>query len=122
MGLGTAVSWIAVALILTTVDPTNTSIAVFAIFYASMFLAITGVCSIVGFSMRVLILKKQLFLSREVAVSFRQAILFATLSIAGLFLQSRKLLTWWTAILLLLAITVFEIFFISTRTRRMEQD
>jgi hypothetical protein len=115
MGLGTAVSWTAVVLVLTTVDPDKTSAAVFAIFYASVFLAVTGTLSIAGFTARVLILKKQLFLSKEVAVSFRQAVLVAALAVGALVLQSRSLLTWWTAAILVAAMTVFEFFFISAR-------
>lgn len=117
MGLGTAVSWAAVVLILTSVDPNKTSAAVFAVFYAGVFLAVTGTLSIIGFTARVLILKKQLFLSREVAVSFRQALLTAAMVVGALFLQSRQLLTWWTAVLMVAAVTVFEFFFISARTR-----
>ncbi len=115
MGLGTAISLIAVMLILTMVNPEQTSIAVFAVFYASVFLAVTGALSIVGFTMRVIILKKQLFLSKEVAVSFRQAVLVAALVIGALLLQSHQLFSWWTALLMVLAMTVFEAFFISTR-------
>lgn len=118
MGMGTALAWSAVALILFGVDPTETSGAVFVIFYVSLFLAITGTLSVIGFLMRVLVLRKQYFISRQVAVSFRQAVLLAALTVGGLILQSRSLLHWWTAALLVAAMTVLEFFFISTKMRR----
>ena len=117
MGIGTLISFGAVLLILTMVNPEQTSMAVFAVFYASVFLAITGAVSIIGFTLRVLLLKKQLFLSKEVAVSFRQAVLVAALMIGVLLLQSHNLFSWWTGLLMMLAMSVFEAFFISTRTR-----
>ncbi len=118
MGIGTLISFGAVLLILTMVNPEQTSIAVFAVFYASVFLAVTGAVSIIGFTLRVLLLKKQLFLSKEVAVSFRQAVLVAALVIGALLLQSHNLFSWWTGLLMMLAMSVFEAFFISTRTER----
>ncbi len=118
MGVGTALAAAAVALILFGVDPTETSAAVFVIFYVSLFLAATGALSIVGFLLRVLVLRKQYFISRQVAVSFRQAVLLAALIVGALILQSRSLLHWWTAALMVAAMTVLEFFFISTAMRR----
>jgi hypothetical protein len=118
MGVGTALAWSAVALIVFGVNPTETSSAVFVIFYASLFLAVTGTLSVIGFLLRVLVLRKQYFISRQVAVSFRQAVLLASLTVGALVLQSKSLLSWWTAALMIAAMTVLEFFFISAKTRR----
>ena len=117
MGVGTALAWSAVGLIIGTVDPTQTQSVVFGAFYASLFLALTGTLSIIGFVLRVAFLRQQLVVSRHVAVSFRQAIMLALLIIVSLFLQSRSLLTWWNALLIVAAITMLEFFFISAKVR-----
>lgn len=117
MGVGTAIAWAAVGLIVGTVDPTDTQPVVFGVFYASLWLALTGTLSIIGFVLRVALLKKQLVVSRHVAVSFRQAVLLSLLVVVALFLQSRSLLTWWNALLIVAALTVLEFFFISAKVR-----
>ena len=118
MGFGTLLSWAAVGLIVTMVDPTETQAIVFGIFYASLFLALTGTFSIIGFASRVVVLKKYTFVSRQVGISFRQAIMLALLLVVALWLQGRSLLTWWNALLLVALLTVAESFFVTATTRK----
>ncbi len=117
MAVGTALAWTAVGLIVGTVDPTDTQPLVFGIFYASIFLALTGTLSVIGFLLRAALLRQQFVVSRHVAVSFRQAILLALLIVVALFLQSKSLLTWWNALLIVAALTVLEFFFISAKIK-----
>jgi hypothetical protein len=114
----TILAWTAVGLIVTTVDPEDTLPAVFGVFYASVFLAVAGTFSVIGFVLRLALLRKPQLVSRQVAVSFRQAILLATLVVAALALQSRELLTWWNALLVVAALTLLEFFFVSARVRQ----
>lgn len=115
MTAGTALSWIAVALVVATVDPNKAPMAVFAVFYASMFLALTGTFSVIGFLLRIGLLKQQLVVSRHVAISFRQSLLLATLLVIAMYLASKSLLNWWNALIIVAALTVFEFFFISAK-------
>jgi hypothetical protein len=118
MGLGTAVAWSAVGLIVTHVDPDEAQVAVFAILYLALFLALTGTLSIVGFLLRVSLLKKDLFISQQVLAAFRQAVLLSLLLVSMLVLKSRAMLTWWIALLAVAALTLLEFFFISARVKR----
>ncbi len=115
---GTALSWTAVGLIVTSVDPTDTQPVIFAIFYASLGLALVGTFSTVGFILRNRLLSRDSVMSRQVAVSFRQSVLLTVLVIAALIMQSRSLLTWLNAGLLVGTITLLEFFFISTKIKR----
>ncbi len=115
---GTALSWTAVGLIVTSVDPTDTQPVIFAIFYASLGLALVGTFSTVGFLLRHHLIARNAVLSRQVAVSFRQAVLLSFLAIAALILRSRSLLTWLNAGLLVGTMTLLEFFFISTKIKR----
>ncbi len=118
MGMGTALSWAAVALIVTSVDPFATQAVVLGAFYASLFLALTGTISLLGFTLRVVLLRGQLVVSRQVAVSFRQAVLLGLLVIIALVLKSWALLTWWNALLVVAALTLLEFFFISAKVKQ----
>lgn len=114
---GTALAWTAVYLIVTSVDPFKAPLAVFVVFYASLFLALTGAFSVIGFILRIALLRQQLVVSRHVAISFRQSLLLAALVSFALYLNSKELLTWWNALIIVAALTVLEFFFISTKIR-----
>lgn len=81
------------------------------------YLALTGTLSVIGFLLRAALLRQQFVVSRHVAVSFRQAVLLALLIVVALFLQSKSLLTWWNALLIVAALTVLEFFFISAKIK-----
>jgi len=115
MLMGTALSWGAIVLIMTMVDPTGTQPLIFAVFFASLFLALTGTFSVLGFISRIAVLGKGFHLSKQVAVSFRQAAILSLLVTVALFLQSRSLLNWWNAALIVALATVIESFFITTK-------
>ena len=118
MSLGTILSWGAVGLIMRTFYPTDIQSTVLIIFYISLFLALVGTFSLAGFILRIFLLKQQLLVSRHVAISFRQGILLALLLIVALILQSKSMLSWWSALLAVLALTILEFFFISTKIRK----
>jgi len=115
MLMGTALSCGAVVLIMTMVDPAGTQPLIFAVFFASLFLALTGTFSILGFISRIAVLGKGFHLSKQVAVSFRQAAILSLLVTLALFLQSKSMLTWWNATLAVALATVIESFFITTK-------
>ena len=117
MLMGTALSWSAVILIMTMVDPTGTQPIIFIVFFTSLFMALTGTFSVLGFVSRIALLGKAFRLSRQVAISFRQAVILALLVTLALFLQSRSMLTWWTAFLAVALATVLESFFISAKAK-----
>lgn len=118
MAAGTALAWCAVGLVVGTTDPSVAQAPVFAAFYVSLLLALTGTFSLVGFVLRIGLLKRQLVVSRHVAVSFRQAVLLALLVTVALFLRSQGMLTWWSALLIVIALTLLESFLISAQTGR----
>lgn len=115
MSVATVLSWTAVGVVVTMTDPTRTQTSVFIVLFASLFLALTGTLSLLGFLMRVWLLRKRYFVSREVLTSFRQAILLAVLLIAALVMQSRGILSWWNAVLMVAALTALEFFFVNGR-------
>jgi hypothetical protein len=112
MGLMTALLWGIFAFILYTIDPTVTNWLGFLLFYVSLFLALSGTATIIGFFIRFKALKHELIF-RAVQTAFRQSFLFAFLIVAVLFLLSQKLFTWLNLFLLIAFVTVFEFLLIS---------
>lgn len=112
MGIGTAIaaaSWVMVLLFL---DPQVSGTIGIILFFTSFFMVIFGISSIVGYLVR------RIFQRHEVAfklvgISFRQAVLIATLLTGCLFLQSKGYFTWWTSLLLLVFLSLLEAFFVA---------
>lgn len=116
MSICTLFCWLAWILVVNLIDPTETGVLGFGFFYSSLFLACLGTMSILGFWLRMKIFRDEI-VYKQVGTAFRQAVMFSILVVGSLFLQSKSLLTWWNIILFILALTVFEFFFLSYKKR-----
>lgn len=120
MSLATVISAASWLLVLIFLDPETSGIIGLTLFFLSFFLMIFGLVSIVGFVARRLLQRREESF-RLVAVSFRHAALLALLLTSSLFLQSQRVFTWWTAILLLIFLTLIEAFFAARETARVQK-
>jgi hypothetical protein len=102
---------------ITVIDPYQTNLLGFALFYASLFLTVMGVAAIIGFFIRFIVLRKHLA-GRAVTVSFRQAFLIAFLVIASLVLLAHKLFSWFNVLLLIIVFSTLEFFLISLSSEK----
>ncbi|PIY78796.1 MAG: hypothetical protein COY82_00570 [Parcubacteria group bacterium CG_4_10_14_0_8_um_filter_35_7] len=116
MTISTFFCWLAWGVVLFFIDPTQAGFIGLLFFYLSLFLALTGTISLIGFFLRTLILKNEIVF-RHVIISFRQAVFFSMVIVGSLFLESKDLFTWWNITFLVLFLTVLEFFFISQRRR-----
>ncbi len=114
MILATAIFCGALVIVLFSVDPYKADFFSLSLFYLSLFFSLTGIISITGSILRRFFVKDKV-LFRQVITSFRQAVLFSSLLIICLFLQSQRLLTWWNILFLIAALAVMELFAISRR-------
>lgn len=117
MSLATLVSWGAWNYVIWTINPEVTNWIGFALFYFSLFVALTGTAAIIGFIARFAGLKQELAF-RSVKEAFRQSFLFSALIIASLILLSRGLFTWLNLFLLVIALSILEFFLISYKNSR----
>ena len=117
MSLATLLSWIAFLVVIFSVNPFETVILGFVLFYTSLFFAITGTLSLIGFLIRYFINKNQ-FITQQVVISFRQAILFSILIITGLYLQSYNLVAWWNLLILIIILMFVEITFLAINKKQ----
>lgn len=99
------------------ISPESSGWIGFLSFYLSLFLALTGTASLIGFLARTIFVKKEA-LFKYMGVSLRQAILFSLLVTFALLLQGNRLFKLWNVILLILGLTLLEFFFL-TRTSKV---
>lgn len=117
MAGGTAIaaaSWVMVVLFL---DPGSTGLIGLLLFFASFWLIMFGLASIAGYVVRRIFQRREASF-RLVAISFRQAILVAVLLTGSLFLQSQQLFNWWTALSLIVFLSLVEAFFVARAESR----
>ena len=112
MTLATLVCWSAWAYILWIINPEVTNWIGFLLFYLSLFLALTGTATLIGFVIRFMALKQELAF-RSVKEAFRQSFLFSALIIVSLFLVTKDLFTWLNLFFLIIGLSVLEFFLIS---------
>jgi hypothetical protein len=95
MLLGTLVAWGGFAYVLLMVDPFESGLPGLLLFYVTLFASCVGLFSLCGLLYRVLYLRRNEIVIREVKVAFRHAILFAFVTVASLALSAGNLFTWW---------------------------
>ncbi|MBI2484208.1 hypothetical protein HYV71_03435 [Candidatus Uhrbacteria bacterium] len=117
LSAGTLISWGAWYTVLVNVNPFQAGPFGFLLFYGSLTCALTGTFSLLGFLMRLAMMRDEL-LFQKVAISFRQGIFFAVLLDGILLLQGQRLLTWYNLLLLIIGLSVAELFLISRKPAR----
>lgn len=112
MIIATIICWGAWGYTLFSIDPGITNWIGFLLFYVSLFLALVGTSTIIGFIARFIAMKKELAF-RLVKEAFRQSFLFAILITVSLVLSSQGLFTWLNLFFLVIGLTVLEFFLLS---------
>lgn len=110
MGLCTllcAGAWISV---LGNVDPTDTDMVGFGVFYLTIFFALASFFSLMGFLLRRRIFEDKIEF-RQVEIAFRQGVLLALIFVGLLFLQGQGMLNLYSAFTFVLVAVVVEFYF-----------
>lgn len=115
MLLATILAWLGFFIIINSFDPYQGTLTVFLMFYFTLFLSVLGSLSLLGFWLRTLWNRKRGIARLMVMDSFRQAVIFSTVLLVALFLQSLRLLTWWNTLLLIILATTIEFVFLVFR-------
>ncbi len=113
MGLLTLICWLAWIFVLFFINPDETGLIGFILFYFSLFLAILGSVAIIGFVIRARLKKGPVF--KQVENAFRQGIWLSIFLIGILLLKSLGLLEWWNGLVLFFFLVFLEFFFLSSR-------
>lgn len=116
MSLMTAGCWAGWVAILGMIDPLDTGWIGFLLFYSSLGLSLAGSFTMAGLTARSALHKRDP-ISRHVPVSFRQGMLFSSMFVCGLLLQSRGLLAWWNLLTLFAVAMAIEFLMVSWGSR-----
>ncbi len=108
----TLFSFVALFGVVTYIDPDKSGLPGKAVFYAVLLFFLSGF-----FNLFLLWIRKKM-LGKESAVvniglSFRQGFLLAVLAVGILILQGMRMLVWWDGLLLVVAIFLAELYFLS---------
>jgi len=114
MTIATFVVWAAWAIVLFRIDPKLAGAPALFFFYLTLSVALVGTLTILGTSVRRLTRRHDI-VSRQVAVAFRQSILFSVLMISSLLLLSQSYLNIWTILLVVSLLSIVEMIFLSSR-------
>ncbi len=121
MTITTILCWGGWLLVLFFVNPYEASWIIFLFFYSSLFLALSGLFSIMGFIVRFIFIKNQ-FAYQQAGRAWRQGLLLAATIVVVLFLASQKLLVWWNLCLLFFLVFAIEYFFTVTGHKIDDED
>jgi hypothetical protein len=108
----TLFSLVAWGLVVYYIDPDKTGILGQALFFASLFLALSGLLILFSTWVRRKINGPELALA-QLGMSFRQGILLALLVIILLIFQKLRILIWWDGLLVAGGIFLIELYFLS---------
>jgi hypothetical protein len=113
----TVTCWFIWIFIVLTVNPEITNWIGFSLFYFSLFLAIAGTASIVGFVFRFIIFREEL-IYRLVKIAWRQSFLFSLLIMVSLMLLAHNLFSWLNMLLLVIGLSTLEFFLLSWQKQK----
>jgi hypothetical protein len=110
----TVLSWGGWLAVLFFIDPEATGQTGFFLFYLSIFFALTGTFSLIGFFARYLF-TRQFPQFEKLQIAFRQALFFGIIFTSYLYMQANHLLTWLNALVLVFVVTILEFLIISLK-------
>jgi len=90
------------------------------LFHLSLFLALTGLLTILNFYLR-LLLKIGPVYAYHLNIALRQGALLSIMVIIMLIFQSLRVLTWWDGLLLLIIISLIELFFAGKESKKEKE-
>ncbi len=108
MSLGTCFCWVAWAFVILNIAPADAGTTGMLFFYSSLFLAIVGTFSVLGFVIRQKLIKNEDAVMRHARHTFRQSIFIGLLAVITLYLLASDLFAWWNFVLLVLLFLALE--------------
>ncbi len=118
--IGTALSWGTWVVVLWQINPESSRGIAPTLFFSSLWLAILGTATIIGFLARHLF-ERQTIPYRQMAVAARQAVNLSTLTVVFLGLQAGSLLSVWTGGLAFVVAVGIEAFFQAGQARHQSE-
>lgn len=107
-----ALSWIAWIVVINKLNPYESTGLALAFFFLSLFVALACTFGVAGFYFRVWLQRNEVYYN-HINISFRQGFLLALIAIGCLAFQLMRILTWWSGLLFISAVTLVELYFMA---------
>jgi len=112
------ISWV---LIIVYINPNKTNLIGLSLFYLSLFFCLTGLFALIGFYVRKKIFTKNEAEFSKIEITFRQGVFLSLIFVGVLFLQSFRTLHWWNALIFVIVIIFFELYFLGKNNANREK-
>jgi hypothetical protein len=116
IGAAGVISWIAWFVVINKLDPMASTGLALALFYISLFFALTCTFTVIGFYFRLWFNRNEIYYN-HINVSLRQALLLTMISLGCLTFQLLGVLTWWSGLLFIAAVTLIEFYFLARQEK-----
>ena len=110
--IATALGWTSWVFVLNKLSPFLSGYLALSLFYASLFIALTGTFSILNYYLRMALDKKRSPFE-HLNSALRQGSLLSLMACVGLIFQRLRVLTWWDSFLLLIIVLLIEYYFMA---------
>jgi len=117
MAILAGICWLIFVASIFLMDPENVGFLGFLLFYYSLFLALLGSFSIIGFIIRIRFIKGPVF--QQVSISFRQSFWLSLIIVFLLVIKGLGLLHWWNFVIFVLILFGTEVLIILNRKRKI---
>ena len=112
VGAAGLVSWIAWFIVLTKLDPFESMALALALFFVSLFFAMACTFTVAGFYFRLWLNKNEIY-SNHITISFRQGIELTVIALGCILFLIIGVLNWWSGFLLILCVSLVELYFVA---------
>lgn len=104
--------WASWAVVLNKFSPYVSPAPAIFFFYASLFIALTATFALMGFYLRIILSREEVYL-QQINIALRQGVWLALLFCVGLIFQHLQVLTWWDGVLMVLILILLEFYFMA---------
>lgn len=112
IGVAGILSWIAWVVVINKLNPFESTGLSLGLFYVSLFFALTCTFTVIGFYFRVWMNKNEIYYN-HINIALRQGVLLTMIALGCLTFQLLGVLTWWSGLLFIGAITMVEFYSMS---------
>jgi len=112
IGLNTLLSWVAFVTVILKFNPYESVSLALAFFYVSLFIALSGTFTLLGYFFRLWLYRNEVFYL-HINISLRQGVILSLIAVCCLVLLMLNVLTWWSGGLLITAASLLEFYFTS---------
>ena len=104
--------WASWGVVINKLSPYASPLPALALFYISLFIALTATFALLGYYLRVWLNKSEVYF-QHINIALRQGVFLSILMCTGLIFQRLRVLTWWDGLLLVLVMILIEFYFMA---------